>query len=356
MFRLIELFRLRSCSALGIAICFIGIANAQEKFPGVGRTATPAEIKAWDIDVRPDFKGLPAGSGSVAKGQQVWETKCESCHGAFGESNEVFTPIVGGTTKEDMKTGRVAALTRSDFPQRTTLMKLSQISSLWDYINRAMPWNAPKSLSVEEVYAVTAYVLNLGDIVPADFVLSDKNIADVQAKLPNRNGKVKFDALWNIGGKGDVTNVACMSDCKPEANISSALPDYARNQHGNLAEQNRVIGGVRGAQTAGAPKPTPAAPGTGAGAQPLRVEVDAAKLASQRGCMACHLVNQRAIGPSYAEIAKKYQGVTGATGKLMAKVRAGGAGSWGAIPMPAQANLSDAELKTLVQWVLSTGN
>ena len=66
--------------------------------PAVGRTATPAEIAAWDIDVRPDFKGLPKGSGSVAKGQEVWEAKCASCHGIFGESNEVFTPLVGGTT------------------------------------------------------------------------------------------------------------------------------------------------------------------------------------------------------------------------------------------------------------------
>ncbi len=68
-----------------------------------------SEIAAWDIDVRPDFKGLPKGSGSVAQGMDVWEAQCASCHGVFGESNEVFTPLVGGTTKEDVKTGRVGA-------------------------------------------------------------------------------------------------------------------------------------------------------------------------------------------------------------------------------------------------------
>ena len=68
-------------------------------FPGIGRAATPQEVAAWDIDVRPDFKGLPAGSGSVAKGQEVWEAKCASCHGVFGESNQVFNPLVGGTTR-----------------------------------------------------------------------------------------------------------------------------------------------------------------------------------------------------------------------------------------------------------------
>src|ERR1700682_3162498 len=71
-------------------------------FPGVGRTATPAEITAWDIDVRPDFKGLPPGSGSVTQGRKVWDDKCASCHGTFGESNEVFTPLVGGTTADDI--------------------------------------------------------------------------------------------------------------------------------------------------------------------------------------------------------------------------------------------------------------
>src|SRR5512140_3511634 len=147
-------------------------ALAGTSYPGVGRAATPAEIKAWDIDVRPDFKGLPPGSGSVSKGQDVWEAKCASCHGTFGESNEVFTPIVGGTTQEDIKAGRVKALLDPEQP-RTTLMKVPTLSTLWDYINRAMPWNAPKTLTTEEVYAVTAYILNLGGIVGDDFVLSD---------------------------------------------------------------------------------------------------------------------------------------------------------------------------------------
>ena len=112
-------------------------ASAQDRFPGIGRAATPAEVKAWDIDVRPDFQGLPRGAGSVARGQDVWEAKCASCHGVFGESNEVFNPLVGGTTEDDIRTGRVANLLRSDYPGRTTLMKVAKVSTLWDYINRA---------------------------------------------------------------------------------------------------------------------------------------------------------------------------------------------------------------------------
>ncbi|MBL8514940.1 MAG: cytochrome c, partial [Betaproteobacteria bacterium] len=190
-------------------------AFAQEKFPGIARPAPPAEIAAWDIDVRPDFKGLPKGAGSVALGQKVWDEKCATCHGTFGESNEVFPPIVGGTTAADIKTGRAKALTEG--VGRTTLMKLSSLSAIWDYIHRAMPWDRPKSLTTDEVYASVAYILHLGDIVPADFVLSDANIRLAEQRLPNRNGKVKYEPLWDVRGKGDVTNVACMKNCPVSA-------------------------------------------------------------------------------------------------------------------------------------------
>lgn len=232
-----------------LSVSLLGSAAAAGKFEGIGRAATPAEIKAWDIDVRPDFKGLPPGSGSVAKGQDIWEAQCASCHGVFGESTDVFTPIAGGTTKEDIKTGRVANLAREDYPQRSTLMKVATVSTLWDYVNRAMPWTTPKTLSVDEVYAVVAFMLNLGEIVPEDFVLSDKNIAEVQKKMPNRNGMTTDHGLWDLKGKPDVKNVACMKDCKKEVRVTSFLPGSAVDSHGNLIEQNRPIGPTRGLDT-----------------------------------------------------------------------------------------------------------
>ncbi|MBP9523677.1 MAG: cytochrome C, partial [Ottowia sp.] len=124
-------------AALLIAACAGGASAQGQKgieYPGIGRTATPKEVAAWDIDVRPDFKGLPPGKGSVAQGQDIWEARCASCHGVFGESNSVFNPLVGGTTKDDIQTGRVATLTRPDYPGRTTLMKVPTVSTLWDYI------------------------------------------------------------------------------------------------------------------------------------------------------------------------------------------------------------------------------
>jgi cytochrome c len=357
--------------ALGL-VCAAGLAMAQApaKFPGVGRDATPREVAAWDIDVRPDFKGLPAGSGSVAKGQDVWEAKCAQCHGIFGESGEVFSPLVGGTSKDDIKTGRVAKLTDSSFPGRTTLMKVPTLSTLWDYINRAMPWTAPKSLSTEEVYAVTAFLLNLGGIVPDDFVLSDKNMAEVQARMPNRNGMTTAHALWpgqefKGANRPDTANKPCMKDCLAEPKVASLLPDYARNAHGNLADQNRLVGPQRGADTtrpeskAGAAAPASGAAAAAAPAvvakqeDPARSDAGsvnskaALALAQKHNCTACHAVDRKILGPSFQEAGKRHPGKID---YLAGKIKSGGAGVWGPIPMPAQ-SLSDADAKALAAWI-----
>ena len=237
----------RTLPALIAAMAILWLAPGVQAagFPGVGRAATSAEIAAWDIDVRPDFKGLPQGRGSVAQGEKIWDAKCAACHGTFGESNEVFMPLVGGTTVEDVKTGRVKALLNPEMP-RTALMKAAYVSTLWDYIRRAMPWTAPRSLSNDEVYAVLAYLLNLGNIVPDDFVLSEGNIREVQARMPNRNGLTREHGLLEVDGQPDTANVACMHDCADSVRIVSQLPPAARGSHGNLAAQLRPIGPTRG--------------------------------------------------------------------------------------------------------------
>ena len=320
-------------------------------FPGIGRAATPKEVQAWDIDVRPDFKGLPKGSGSVSKGQDVWEAKCASCHGIFGESNEVFTPLIGGTTKQDVATGRVARLTDEGFPGRTTMMKVPTLSTLWDYINRAMPWNAPKSLSADEVYAETAFMLNLGGVVPDNFILSDRNMAQTQALLPNRNGMTTDHGLWpgrslGNGGKPDVKGVACMKNCATEAKVASYLPDFARDAHGNLAEQNRLVGAQRGADTSRASgSTTPAAPAAG---DPKAAA--AVALARKHNCLTCHGLDNKVVGPGLTDIAKKYAGRSDAFAYMLQKIQAGGSGVWGAIPMPAQ-TLPGEDAKAIAQWL-----
>ncbi len=338
----------------GAAAAVVTPAAAFDRFQGIGRAATEAEVKAWDIDVRPDFAGLPKGSGTVDRGIELWEAQCASCHGVFGESNEVFTPLAGGTSRDDIKTGTVRSLVSGSSPQRTTLMKVATVSTLFDYIQRAMPWTAPKSLAPDDVYALLAYLLNLGEIVPADFELNDRNIREVQELMPNRNGMTTDHGMWpgaaaakggiGNGGKPDVANVACMKDCKKEVQIVSALPDYAQDAHGNLAEQNRPVGQTRGKQTG-----DPAAQATED--KPSAAATSLA-LANERGCMACHGLAKRIVGPGYNEIAAKYQDQTDAEARLIAKVKSGGQGVWGAVPMPPQGNMTDEEIGQLVRWIL----
>ncbi len=320
-------------------------------YPGIGRAATPAELAAWDIDVRPDFLGLPKGSGSVAQGQVVWEAQCASCHGVFGESNEVFSPLVGGTTADDVKTGRAARLNDASFPGRTTLMKLPTLSTLWDYIRRAMPWNAPKSLSTDEVYAVTAYMLHLGGVVPEGYVLSEATMAQTQQRLPNRYGTTTDHGMWpgrglGNGGRPDVRAVACMKDCGPEPRVVSSLPDFARNQHGNLALQQRSVGPQRGADTAPPAAASVPAPPVAAGSSAAA----ALALARKHTCTACHGLDSKAVGPSFREIAARHAARADAQAYFAAKIKQGGQGLWGAIAMPPQ-SLPEADLQALAQWL-----
>jgi S-disulfanyl-L-cysteine oxidoreductase SoxD len=340
------------CAALVVAGC----AAHAEAFPGIGRAATPAEVKAWNIDVRPDFQGLPKGSGSVSQGQAVWEGKCASCHGVFGESNEVFQPLIGGTTADDIKTGHVASLKRGDV-ERTMIMKLPTVSTLWDYINRAMPWNAPKSLKADDVYAVTAYLLNLAAVVPDDFVLNEQTIRDVQQRLPNRNGMTTKHAMWpgkELGGtaKPDVQGIACMKDCAVDVKVTSILPEHARNAHGNIAQQNRLVGEAIGADTT---RPEPAhlgeraAPAARAEQAALAAPADGAPtgLLQKNGCVACHSVDSKLVGPAFIDVAKKH---AGKADYLAGKIKSGGTGLWGNIPMPPQA-ISAGDAENIARWL-----
>ena len=199
---------------------------------------------------------------------------------------------------------------------------------------------------------LTIITNGLANIVPDNYVLSDKNIADVQKILPNRNGMTTDHGMWTgasaakggigNGGKPDTQNKACMKNCKPEVQIGSTLPDYARTAHGELYDQNRNFGPVRGTKTLGG----------AAAAAPVAVNPNM-ELATKSGCMACHGVNNKIVGPGYNEVETRYKGQPDAEDRLVAKVKAGGQGVWGAVPMPPNGHLKDEDLKTLVKWILS---
>ena len=164
----------RCCSAAIALVALPLIAAAAPLHYGFGKPATAREIAGWNIDVRPDGTGLPVGRGSVAEGQAIYDEKCASCHGTFGESNS-YLQIAGGV-------GSLA----SDQPVRTTGSKLNYATTLWDYINRAMPFAQPRSLTANQVYAVTAYILYLNGIVSETDMLSADTLPRV--RMPNRDG------------------------------------------------------------------------------------------------------------------------------------------------------------------------
>lgn len=153
---------------------FAGATQAQVY--GLGKPASPAAIAAWNIDVAPDGAGLPPGSGSVAAGQAVYAAQCAACHGTKGEGKPADA-LVGGLGT--LATGKPVKTIGSFWPYATTV---------FDFIRRAMPYQAPQSLSADEVYAVTAYLLHLNGIVPADAVLDAASLP--QVRMPNRDGFV----------------------------------------------------------------------------------------------------------------------------------------------------------------------
>jgi cytochrome c len=141
---------------------------------GLGRTPRPEELKAIDIDVLPDGRGLPSGSGTVEAGRAIYTRRCASCHGASGKEGPDHL-LAGG--QGSLATARPLKTVGSFWPYAT---------SLWDYINRAMPYDRPGSLSPDDVYAVTAYVLHLNGIVQERETLSQATLPRVM--MPNRNG------------------------------------------------------------------------------------------------------------------------------------------------------------------------
>ena len=320
----------------------------------LGRPATEGEVAAWDIDVRPDFVGLPTGSGDVWAGEEIWLAQCASCHGDFGDSNEIFAPLVlGNITEEDIATGQVASL-MDPAVTRTTLMKVPTLSTLWDYIYRAMPWNAPKSLSPDEVYALIAYLLNLGYVVDDDFVLSDTNMAETQARMPNRNGMSLDHGLWSVSGAPDVSGSSCTADCDVAVAVTSSLPAYAMNAHGNLAEQVRDWGPYPGLWTGTeADKETAAEPEQLAMASAV-VETAVAPEAALNagGCSGCHQMAGQLVGPGFDAIRAKYTGQEHAA-YLRDKIVNGGAGVWGGMPMPPMPAVDEDALQQIVAWLTS---
>ena len=158
---------------------------------GIGHPATPREIAGWDIDILPNGAGLPPGKGSVKEGEKIFAEACATCHGAKGEGRPMDR-LVGG--QGTLNTATPIKTVGSYWPYATTL---------FDYVRRAMPFTAPQSLTPDQTYAVSAYILYLNGIVPENAVMDAKTLPDVE--MPNRNGFISPDPRPDI---------VCQVDCR----------------------------------------------------------------------------------------------------------------------------------------------
>ncbi len=192
--------KLLRCALAGASVITlvvsVGVAAQSAPMPKYGQPVTEEDLANWNIDIRtPDSAGLPAGSGSVDEGKVVYDNSCASCHGANADGGPVYGAMYGGVGSFMTDKRKLTIGSMYPFP-----------GILFDYVKRAMPMDAAQSLTDDEVYAVSAYLFHLNDLVPADAVLDAKSLSEIE--MPNRDGFIVDD-------RPDAAVERCMKDCPP---------------------------------------------------------------------------------------------------------------------------------------------
>ena len=249
------MFKLPSALMAAALLC-AGPAMAAD----FGRPATEAEIAGWDIDIRPDGQGLPVGGGTAEQGEPVYEAKCAMCHGSFGEGVDRWPVLAGG---EDSLT--------EDKPEKTVGSYWPYASTLWDYIHRAMPYTAPQSLTDDEVYQITAYVLYLNDLVEYDWELNQDTFVEVE--MPNQDS-------FFVDNRPDVVNTRCFENCADPAALQVVGTIGGVSPTGHFKEDSGVASSHYGDDS-----PTDEGEAV---AVALSADAIAGEATYQQACLACH--------------------------------------------------------------------
>ncbi|MFC6638658.1 c-type cytochrome [Sulfitobacter sp. JBTF-M27] len=271
-------------------------ALAEEKF-GLGRPALPEEVAAWNKDVLPDGRGIPEGRGDVFTGEEVFAEQCAVCHGDFAEGVDNWPVLAGGFDTLGDKD-----------PVKTVGSYWPHLSTVWDYVNRSMPFGAAQTLSPDDVYAITAYILYSNDLVDDDFELSHENFADFE--MYNKDGFIIDDraeteyTIWS--------GEPCMENCKDEvkitmrASVVDVTPEEA-DEGADGAMQGHSEGTVEVAATEQAAEPEAEVVETAAVA--VDPELAAAGEKVFRKCKSCHQIGEGAKNRSGPQL----NGVMGRT-------------------------------------------
>lgn len=259
---------------------------------GLGRPALPEEVAAWDIDILPDGSGLPAGEGDVWTGEEVFADNCAVCHGDFAEGVDNWPKLAGGMDTLD-----------HEDPLKTVGSYWPYLSTVFDYVRRSMPFGAAQTMSDDEVYAITAYILYSNDLVDDDFVLSKETFFDVE--MPNAGGFIFDDraetelALFSAE--------PCMENCKDSVEITmrAAVLDVTPEEEGAeeaSAEPAETPAEEATAETAAAEAEAPAAAEDAAPVELAAVDPELVAAGEKvfKKCKACHQVGDEAknkVGP-----------------------------------------------------------
>lgn len=311
-------------STLFLSTLLIPSISYSEKKPkpelfNVGSVATVEQIAGWDIDVRPDGHGLPDGGGTPADGEDMYDEKCSSCHGTFGEGEGAWPKLIG----------EVSSIRTGINPEKTVGTFWASPSTLIDYIHRAMPFTAPQSLSWDETWAISAYILYLNDIIEdEDFEFNRASFFSI--KMPNAGHFIADQ-------RPDVQAIRCMKNCKDPNNIKikTALLGYASGAED--ADQ------IEAAQQAGTDEKTPQAK-----AIPHR-----GKAVYQQACGLCH--EQGIAGaPKISDKEDWQQRLNKGEKTLIDHAINGFQGSTGIMPPKGgQMHLSDEEVRMSVLYLLN---
>ncbi|MCA0044547.1 c-type cytochrome [Celeribacter litoreus] len=246
---------------------------------GLGRAALPEEIAAWNLDISPNGDGLPVGSGSVEDGEMIFSENCAVCHGEFAEGAGNWPKLAGGD----------GTLADKD-PLKTVGSYWPYLSTVYDYVRRSMPFGAAQTMSDDDVYAITAYILYSNYLVEDDFVLSNENFLDVE--MPNAEGFIVDDRAETEYTIFTEAN-ACYENCKENVEITKRATVLDVTPEEETAEAEPAMEEpveMAAAEEAPAPEPMEEAP--------MAASFDAALAAEGENvfkkCKACHQVGEDA--------------------------------------------------------------
>ena len=314
--------------------------NTQKNEVKFGRPATANEIKAWDIDVMPDGTGLPEGKGSVEEGDELYEAKCASCHFDFGAGGRGYPALQQGNAYEMQKTLKNQRLNPDDDgPKRNFGSYWPYASTLWWYIKTGMPHTAPMSLTDDEVYALTAYILSINEIkidgeeLDDEYVLNKENFLKIV--MPNKEGFVPkidgkdglenvrkfYDEPKNFGGNKE----RCMKDC------FEGKPKIVRIQGVGISDYNPPLSNK---------KEKPAKKESASGG-------NEAKATYEASCAVCHGTD--AMGAPVVGDKKAWEA---ALKKGLDKVYTNGIKGINGMPPKGGTSLDDATFKAVVDYMV----